>query len=104
MPGYITVEQKLRIDSNKTITVQMVPEKVAYVDIHVLGAGEIFVDGKSVASGSPANGIAIRAEQEVLIKAIDPVTKASDEYRVRLGANERKKITLIPRAMVNKGR
>ncbi len=104
MPGYITVEQRLKIDSNKTITVQMVPEKVAYVDIHVLGAGEIFVDGKSVASGSPANGIAIRAEQEVLIKAIDPVTKASDEYRVRLGANERKKITLIPRAMVNKGR
>lgn len=101
-PGHAPLEQMVMIDGNKEINVTLNPELIGHLDINVVGSGQIFVDGKAVAPGSPANHVPVHADQDVVIRAEDPVTRASDEVRVRVAPNAVKKITLIPRAFIKK--
>ena len=96
-PGYQVFEQIERIDSNKSLSLNLQPERFGKVDINVVGSGQIFINGKLIASGSPANDIIVPADQELVIRAEDPSTKAWDEMRVRVSENSTRKITLIPR-------
>jgi hypothetical protein len=65
----------------------------------VTGAGQIFIDGKLVSPSSPARNILVPADREVLVRAEDPLTKASDERRVKVAANETITVTLYPQAL-----
>lgn len=98
-PGYVTFEHTEKMNSNKYLNVTLQKELLGRLDINVVGAGRIYVNGKLVANGSPANGIPVPANQEVIVRAEDPVTRAVDEVRVTVGENMTKKITLIPRRL-----
>jgi len=72
--------------------------RVAYVDIVVEGAGEIYVNNTRIAVRGPVMGYQIPADEEVLIWSQDTRTGARAEERVRLGENFRKQVRLQPRA------
>lgn len=96
-PGYASFEHTEKINGNKFLNVTLQQERFGKLDINVVGNGRIYVNGKLVANGSPANDIPVPANQEVVVRAEDHATKASDEVRVSVGENMTKKITLIPR-------
>jgi hypothetical protein len=73
-----------------------------YVDIIVLGGGQIYVDGKLVAKSPPVKGHAVPADKEVEIRVWDPTTQAEAIERVRVPANETRTVTLRPSARVER--
>lgn len=95
--GFTTFEQKEKVDTNKQLSVPLQRERMGKLDINVVGAGQIYVNGKFVAPGSPANDIEVPADKDIIVRAEDPVTKASDEIHISVAENTTKKITLIPR-------
>lgn len=113
----------LRIDEGKTVRIRLIlkgyvpwegivtlsgpqppinailqAERRGYLDINVVGAGEIFVDGQLIASSGPANGIQVPADKDVTVKVVDKATGASDATVIRVAENKVRRITLIPRA------
>lgn len=98
-PGYVPFEHTEKMNGNKYLNVTLQKELLGRLDINVVGSGRIYVNGKLVANGSPATGIPVPANQEVVVRAEDPATKAFDEVRVTVGENMTKKITLIPRRL-----
>jgi serine/threonine-protein kinase len=100
--GFATHEQVLVPTRHENLIVALKGDRKGYLDIQVLGAGIVTVDGKPVAQNAPANRIPIPADRDVLIRAFDPTTKASDEMKVRVAENATKKIVLIPRASVRR--
>ncbi len=98
-PGYVPFEHTETMSTNKYLNVTLQKELFGRLDINVVGSGRIYVNGKLVAYGSPANGVQVPANKEIVVRAEDPVTKAVDEVRVTVGENMTKKITLFPRRL-----
>jgi eukaryotic-like serine/threonine-protein kinase len=67
-----------------------------YLDIVVIGSGEIYVQGKLITKSPPARGVAVPADEEVVVRAFDPITQTVAEERVRVPANETRMIQLRP--------
>lgn len=103
LAGYIPHEETIQVNGPRALSATLRSDKRGYIDVNVIGAGEISINGKVVAQGSPANDIAVPADEEVLVSVVDPITKAQDSVRVTVAANSKKKITLIPRAVVRDG-
>ena len=102
LKGFATHEQTLTPTRHENLIVALKGDRKGYLDIQLLGAGIISVDGKAVAQNAPANRIPIPADREVVVRAYDPATKASDETRVKVSENATKKIVLIPRASIRR--
>lgn len=98
MRGYLKKSERFVALGGRSVTVNLTPDRKAYLDIAVLGNGEISIDGKVIAAAGPVNGLQIPADKDVVVRVFDPATKASDEVRVRLSENATRRITLIPRA------
>ncbi len=99
LQGYLPVEQTLHVDRNLMLDIRLLKEKMGKLDIIVRGAGEIWVNDKKVADGSPVLNYPVRADQDIVVRAYDPHTNARDESKVRVGENALKKVTLFPRAL-----
>lgn len=100
LPGHKDQTERLIVQQGRSISVALRADRKAYLDITVMGSGEISVDGKVIAPTGPVNGLQIPADQDVTVRVFDPVTKASDEVRVRISENTTRRITLIPRANI----
>ncbi len=100
LSGHHKFDELVRVQSGRVVTATMRADRKAFLDIAVMGAGEISIDGRVVAKSGPANGLVIPADQEVTVRVFDPVTKATDEVRVRVAENITRPITLIPRANI----
>lgn len=100
LPGHKEQSERLIVQQGRSISVVLRADRKAYLDITVMGNGEISVDGKVIAASGPVNGFQIPADQDVTVRVFDPVTKASDEVRVRISENTTRRITLIPRANI----
>jgi hypothetical protein len=96
--GYMPFEELVQVNGPSTVNAILHAEKKGYLDINVVGAGQIKVDGQLISTSSPANGVPVPADKEITVSAYDPVTKASDQIIVRVSENKVKRITLIPRA------
>jgi eukaryotic-like serine/threonine-protein kinase len=96
--GYQSHEEKFKVTENRTIKAVLVDEHKGFLNINVVGAGQIFIDGKLISPTSPALHVAIPADHEVTVASFDPITKAGDQARISVGDNQVKKVTLIPRA------
>lgn len=96
--GFVPYEQTLMVDRPLLIEARLVQERTGKLDIIVRGAGEIWINDKKIADGSPVLNYIVKAEQDYIIRAIDPVTKAQDEIKVRVQENTLKKVTLFPHA------
>jgi serine/threonine protein kinase len=100
MKDHQPYEQKLKVDKNISLNVTLQKIlRVGRLDINVSGAGQIYVDGKLVAPSSPARNIMVPADREIIVRAEDPLTKASDERRITVAANETRSVTLYPQAV-----
>jgi eukaryotic-like serine/threonine-protein kinase len=100
LPGHKETTERLIVQQGRSISVALRADRKAFIDITVMGNGEISVDGKVVAATGPLNAFPIAADQDVTVRVFDPVTKASDEVRLRLPENTTRRITLIPRANI----
>lgn len=100
LPGHKETTERMIVQQGRSISVALRADRKAFVDIAVMGNGEISVDGKVIAAAGPVNGLQIPADQDVTIRVFDPVTKASDEVRIRIPENTTRRITLIPRANI----
>jgi len=100
LQGYLKYDEQVRIQAGRIVTAALRADRKAYLDIAVMGSGEISIDGRVVAQSGPANGVVIPADQDVTIRVFDPLTKATDEVRVRVAENTTRRITLIPRANI----
>lgn len=100
LPGHKPQTERMIVQPGRSISAALRADRKAYLDITVMGNGEISVDGKMVAAQGPLNGFQIQADQDVTVRVFDPVTKASDEVRLRIPENTTRRITLIPRANI----
>lgn len=96
--GYDPYKERLVITKGKQVSVSLKADKKAYIDVAVMGSGEIQINGKVVAVQGPLRRFPIPADQDVTVRAFDPVTKAVDEVKVRIEEGSTRSITLIPRA------
>ncbi len=100
LPGHKAATERLIVQQGRSISVALRADRKAFLDITVLGNGEISIDGKVVAPNGPLTGFPIAAEQDVTVRVFDPLTKASDEVRIRIPENTTRRITLIPKANI----
>lgn len=100
LPGHKPETQRMIVQAGRSINFALKADRKAYLDIRVMGNGEISVDGKVIAPNGPVMGYQVTADQEVIVRVFDPVTKASDEQRVRPTENVTTGVTLIPRANI----
>lgn len=98
MNGYKTASDRLIVQQGRSLSVNLKADRKAYLDITVMGNGEISIDGKVIAARSPVVGWEVPADQDVTVRVFDPATKATEEVRVRVSENTTRRITLIPRA------
>ena len=98
LQGYFDYEEKIHVTRSKLISAALRPDRKGKLDINVVGAGQIFVDGVLVGPQSPAIGISVPADKDVLVSTFDPATNSGDETRVSVSEGRTRKITLIPRA------
>lgn len=98
LAGYQSYEETFVVNGSRTINAALKADRKGYLDVAVTGAGQISINGQVIAMSGPANRVPVPADQEIVVSAFDPVTKASDETRVRVGENMVRRITLIPRA------
>ncbi len=96
--GYVPYQAKRTFKRGDKVAIALQRAKTAYVDIIVEGSGEIYVNEKRVAVAGPVLSYQIPADEEVVIRAVDPRTQASDEQRIRLGENFSKQVKLYPKA------
>jgi serine/threonine protein kinase len=98
LPGYEAYEQKLgRVTSKRAVDAPLVPKHRGYLDITVAGAGQIYVDGKMIAQGSPVLRHPVPANRDLLVSAYDPMTKAgAHRANVRVNENATVPIRLTP--------
>ncbi len=100
LSGHKESSERMIVQQGRSISAALRADRKAYLDITVMGNGEISVDGKVIAASGPVNAFQIPADQDVTVRVFDPVTKASDEVRIRIGENTTRRITLIPRANI----
>ena len=98
MNGYKTASDRLIVQQGRSLSVNLKADRKAYLDITVMGNGEISIDGKVIAARGPVSGFEVPAEQEVTVRVFDPATRATDEVKVRILENTTRRITLIPKA------
>jgi serine/threonine protein kinase len=96
--GFISVEQDLLVDRNLNLDVHLAQEKQGFLTVHVRGTGEIYVDNKLARTATPLIDYPVRANQEIIVRAIDPSTGYLDELPVRVGENAHVTIRLFPHA------
>ena len=98
LPGYSDYTETFKVTGARHVHAALRAERRGWLDINVVGAGQIYVDGKLVSPGSPANHVVVTADREVLVSTFDPATNTGDEIRVLVSEGKGRKITLIPRA------
>jgi eukaryotic-like serine/threonine-protein kinase len=96
--GFVPYQAKRTFKRGEKVAIILQRAKTAYVDIIVEGSGEIYVNDKRVAVAGPVLSYQIPADEDVVIRAVDPRTQASDEQRVRIGENFSKQVKLYPKA------
>jgi len=96
--GFVPFEQNIMVDRNLSFEVKLLQERMGKLDVVVRGAGEIYINDKKVSDGSPLLGFPVKADQDIVVRAFDPATKAVDEVKVRVQENTLKKVTLFPHA------
>lgn len=101
MNGYKTASDRLIVQQGRSLSVNLKADRKAYLDITVMGNGEISVDGKVIATRGPVSGFEVPADQDVTVRVFDPATRATDEVKVRIAENTTRRITLIPRANIS---
>jgi eukaryotic-like serine/threonine-protein kinase len=98
MNGYKPASDRLIVQQGRSLSVNLKADRKAYLDITVMGNGEISIDGKVIAARGPVAGFEVPADQDITVRVFDPATKATDEVKVRIAENTTRRITLIPRA------
>lgn len=98
LPGYVPVTKTFEATSNENeLAVQLTRAKLGYVDISVIGSGAIYVDGVKVKETGPVTNYPIAADQNVVVRVYDSVTKSEDSVIVKVAENRLKRVTLMPR-------
>jgi serine/threonine-protein kinase len=100
LAGHKEHSDRMIVQPGRSLSVALRADKKAYLDITVMGNGEISINGRVIAASGPVNGYQVPADQDVIVRVFDPVTRASDEVRVRIAENTTRRITLIPRANI----
>lgn len=101
MNGYKPASDRLIVQQGRSLSVNLKADRKAYLDITVMGNGEISIDGKVIAARGPVAGFEVPADQDITVRVFDPATKATDEVKVRISENTTRRITLIPRANIS---
>ena len=99
MPGYLPYNETVNVNGpNPVINVALQSEQKGYLNITVVGNGQIYVNNRLIANSSPANNVEVPANQTLQVKVFDPATGAGDERMIVVGSNKVQSVTLIPRA------
>ncbi len=98
LPGYVPVTKTFAARSaERELAAQLIRAKLGYVDISVIGSGAIYIDGVKVKDAGPVTNYPIAADQNVIVRVYDTVTKSEDSTVVRVPENRVKRVTLMPR-------
>lgn len=94
---YYEVTKQLSQTGQITATLQMAAQ-AGYVNISIANGGPstiVYVNGKELSEKPPILKYSILADNEATIRAYNPITKQSDETRVKVRTGENKNIELI---------
>ncbi len=98
LPNYLPYNETVNLDlANPAINVALQSEEKGYLNITVVGNGQIYVNNKFIAASSPANNIEVPANQTLQVRVYDQASGASDERMITVGSNKVQSVTLIPR-------
>lgn len=98
LPGYVPVTKTFAArGSERELAVELTRAKLGYIDISVIGSGAIFIDGVKIKDSGPVTNYPIAADQNVIVRVYDTVTKSEDSTVVRVPENRVKRVTLMPR-------
>jgi serine/threonine protein kinase len=98
MHGFVKSEENIDLERNPSINRILKSDQKGYLNIAVVGSGQIYVNNRLVAMSSPANNIEVPANEDIKVKSFDPATNAIDERIVHVDQNKIQSVTLIPRA------
>ena len=96
--GFLKYSEVIDLTKSPSINRVLTSDQRGYINITVIGNGQITVNGKLTALSSPANNIEVPANQDVTVRAFDPATNAVDSRTIRVGENKVQSVTLIPRS------
>lgn len=100
LAGYLPspYAEKFTVDGPRSIEARFKSDKKGFLNIVVRGEGQIYINGRMIASSSPARMIAVPADESLTIAAFDPRTNTSDQIVATVGEGATRTITLTPRA------
>ena len=97
--GYLPYEVTKQLSQTGQITATLQPAAQAgFVNISVANGGPstiIYVNGKELSEKAPIMKYSILADNEATIRAYNPITKQSDEVKVKVRMNESRNIEMI---------
>lgn len=97
--GYLAYEVTKQLSQTGQITATLQPAAQAgFVNISIANGGPstiIYVNGKELSEKAPISKYSILADNESIIKAYNPITKQSDEIKVKVRTGESKSVELI---------
>jgi serine/threonine protein kinase len=97
--GYLPYETTKTLSQTGQITATLqVAAQVGSVNIYIANGGpstRIYVNGKELSEKAPVLKYSILADAESIIRAYNPITKQSDELKVKVRTGENRNIELI---------
>ncbi|MBC7465348.1 MAG: serine/threonine protein kinase [Bdellovibrio sp.] len=97
--GYLTYEVTKQLSQTGQITATLQPAAQAgFVNISVANGGPstiIYVNGKELSEKAPIMKYSILADNEATIRAYNPITKQSDQIKVKVRTNENRNVEMI---------
>jgi serine/threonine protein kinase len=99
LAGYLPspYEERFVVDGPRSIDVRFKADVKGFLNIIVVGEGQIYVNDAPVASTSPARMIPVPANEAVRVMVYDPKTRARDEKTVQVGEGQTFTVKLEPK-------
>lgn len=99
LAGYLPspYEERFVVDGPRSIDVRFKADVKGFLNIIVVGDGQIYVNDVPVASTSPARMIPVPANEAVHVMAYDPKTRTRDEKTVQVGEGQTFTVKLEPK-------
>src|SRR5690606_31541819 len=94
LPGYHTKDERFASLPSGPIQVQLEKASVGYLQISVVGNGEIYVDGELVGVNSAR--VPVPTGKRVKVRAVHNITKAFDEKEVTVQEDRVLPVVLTP--------
>jgi hypothetical protein len=102
LAGYLPMpyEERFRVDEPRSIDVRFKADVKGFLNIIVVGEGQIYINDVPIESKSPARMIPVAANEDLHVVSYDPKTRARAEEVVQVAPGASRTVTLEPKASI----